>query len=176
VPDDGGSVSAQGRSRWYAVNTRPNAEKIAVANLERQGFRSFLPSCIKTVRHARKFRTTLAPLFPGYLFVSLDITRDRWRSVNGTHGVVALVMTGGEPRAIPTGIVETLQDMAGEGSVIRFGQELKPGQRVKLLAGPFAEQIGVLERLDGQGRVRVLLEMMGSTVPVASTADQLLRA
>ena len=48
--------------------------------------------------------------------------------------------------------------------------------RVRLLAGPFAEQIGVLERLGGQGRVRVLLEMMGSAVPVTSTADQLLPA
>jgi hypothetical protein len=30
----------------------------------------------------------------------------------------------------------------------------------------FAEQLGTLDRLDDSGRVRVLLEIMGATVPV----------
>jgi len=71
-------------SSWYAVKIRQSSERIAVANLERQGFRSFLPVHLKTVRHARQFRTVRAPLFPGYLFVFLDLARDRWRAVNGT--------------------------------------------------------------------------------------------
>ena len=163
-------------SRWYVVNTRPNSERIVVANLERQGFKSFLPLFMKTVRHARQFRTTSSAFFPGYLFVSLDLTRDRWRSVNGTFGVVSLVMSGNEPRPVPHGIVEALQDFVGVGQAHHRERDLRPGQRVKLLAGPFAEQFGVLDRLDGQGRVRVLLEMMGTIVPVSSAAESLVLA
>ncbi len=73
--------------RWYAVRTQPNQEARAEHQLQRQGFATFLPRIGKSVRHARKLRQVRAPLFPGYLFVQLDLTRDRWRAVNSTYGV-----------------------------------------------------------------------------------------
>jgi len=167
---------SSGAVSWFAVNIRPQCERIAVVNLERQGFCSFLPVRLKTVRHARQFRTVVAPLFPGYLFVSLDMARDRWRSVNSTYGVTGLVMGGDQPARVPPGIVEALVALSAERGVVRLDRGLRLGQRVKLLAGPFTDLIGTLERLDDQGRVRVLLEMMGTTVPVAMNSDQLLLA
>lgn len=169
-------VVPHGEAQWFAVNIRPNCERKAVLNLERQGFETFLPVQIKTVRHARQYRTVCRPLFAGYLFVSLDLKRDRWRSVNGTHGVVTLVMNGGEPSRVPTGIVEGLIAVATDKGVIRFDHELVPGQKVKILTGPFADFIGTLERLDDQGRVKVLLDMMGGQVPVMSHARELMPA
>lgn len=144
-----------------------------MVNLDRQGFRSFLPVHVKTVRHARQFRRFVAPLFPGYLFVSLDLARDQWRSVNGTYGVTALVMSGEQPGRVPPGVVEALMELSAGSGLVRLDRGLQLGQRVKLLAGPFANFIGTLEQLDDRGRVRVLLEMMGTYVPVASTSDQL---
>ena len=41
---------------------------------------------------------------------------------------------------------------------------------MKVIAGPFANLIGSLEKLDERGRVRVLLELMGATIPVALPA------
>jgi transcription antitermination factor NusG len=38
---------------------------------------------------------------------------------------------------------------------------------VRILTGQFANFVGTLERLDDAGRVRVLLEMMGTAVPVS---------
>jgi transcription antitermination factor NusG len=35
------------------------------------------------------------------------------------------------------------------------------------MAGPFANLVGSLEKLDERGRVRVLLELMGASVRVA---------
>ena len=167
---------SEGGNGWFVVNIRPNCERKAVLNLERQGFETFLPVQIKTVRHARQYRTVCRPLFPGYLFVALDLGRDRWRSVNGTHGVVTLVMNGGEPSRVPAGIVEGLIAVSTDKGVIRFDHELVPGQKVKILTGPFADFIGTLERLDDQGRVKVLLDMMGGQVPVMSLACELMPA
>lgn len=50
---------------------------------------------------------------------------------------------------------------------MRFDFCLKEGQSVKVTAGPFAELVGQLERLDDNGRVRVLLEILGGKVRVA---------
>jgi transcription antitermination factor NusG len=37
---------------------------------------------------------------------------------------------------------------------------------VRVLAGPFVGGLGVLERLDGKGRARVLLNIMGGQTPL----------
>jgi transcriptional antiterminator RfaH len=47
---------------------------------------------------------------------------------------------------------------------------------VKILTGPFADFVGTLEWLDGQGRVKVLLDMMGGKVPLMSHARDLMPA
>jgi transcription antitermination factor NusG len=43
---------------------------------------------------------------------------------------------------------------------------LSGGQRARIQCGPFADFVGTLERLDEMGRVRVLLDMMVSAVPI----------
>jgi len=70
--------------RWFAVKAQPKREMRAFIHLANQGFRVFMPKGKKTVRHARKISTVITPFFPGYLFLALDVTRGRWRSVNGT--------------------------------------------------------------------------------------------
>ena len=94
--------------RWYVATTLPRKEGLAADNLRNQNYRGFLPLQVVTRRHARKFRTELAPVFPGYMFVILDIDRQRWRSVNGTFGVQRLIMDGDRPLAVVPGVVETL--------------------------------------------------------------------
>lgn len=155
-----------GSERWYVVRTQPHREAQAAQHLKNQSYRAFLPRFYKSRRHARKFETVLAPLFPRYLFVVLDLTRDRWRSINATYGVDRLLMRGGLPEAVPGGLVEHLVAAAEPQGVVRLGHSLEEGQAIRVTAGPFADLIGRLERLDDSGRVRVLLEVMGGTVPV----------
>ena|SRR5215208_7796502 len=147
-----------------------------MAHLARQGFAVLLPRHVKTVKHARKFRTIEAPLFPGYLFVSLHLGQDRWRSINGTFGVRSLIMAGERPVAVPKGIVESLIAMQDFRGRINFAADLHIGQRAKLLAGPFADMVGELEWLNEAGRVRVLLELMGKFVRVDVRAENLVPA
>ena len=153
------------RERWYVVHTLPRRELGAQTQLQMQGFRTFFPHIIKTIRHARKFRTIKAAAFPRYLFVILDPDRDRWRSVNGTFGVSHILAANGRPEPVPNGIVETLLAATDDLRVLRVDCALQLDQRVRVLAGPFADAIGRLDRLDEKGRVRVLLEIMGGQVP-----------
>ena len=152
--------------RWYAVHTLPFAEERAEAQLRNQRFLAFLPRRQKTIRHARKLSTVIAPFFPRYLFVALDLNRDRWRSVNGTFGVSSLIMAGDLPCPAPHGIIESILATADADSVLQLHSNLKIGASVRLAAGPFAEQLGILDRLDDSGRIRVLLNIFGRQVPV----------
>ena len=165
-------------SRWFAVHSLPQREAGAQNQLENQGFHTFLPLCLKTRRHARKREVVKAPIFPRYLFVVLDLDRDRWRSVNSTFGVARLVMTGDQPQPVPRGVVEALIAMTDDCGVLRFdeGGCLRVGQKVRILAGPFAERIGLLQRLDGNDRVRLLLDIMGGRIGVTMPSVALVPA
>lgn len=168
---DDASTVASG-ARWYAVQSQPRKELYASANLENQGFPTFTPRFRRTVRHARRLRVILEALFPRYLFVSLDLSRDRWRSVNGTFGVSRLVTDGRMPIPVLSGLVEALVAATDGDGMIAFSASLAPGQPVRLLYGPFADQIGRLQALDAAGRARVLLNVLGAEreVSVAPSA------
>ena len=129
---------AQG-ARWYVVHTRPNSERKAELNLEAQEFKTFLPQIERTARHARRLTTVRRPLFPRYLFVRLDVGRDRWLSVN-SHS---------------------------DAGLTRLDRALAEGQRVRILSGPLANFTATVVRLDARRRVDVLLEIMGAAVSVS---------
>src|SRR5271155_2804100 len=160
--------------RWYAVHTLPFAEARAEGQLHRQGFRTFQPKRHKTVRHARRQSTVEAPFFPRYLFIVLDLARDQWRSVNGTFGVSRLVMWGDRPHPVPRGVVEALIAVADARGILQLARKLQIGGPVRLMAGPFAEQLAILDDLDDSGRVRVLLDILGRQVAISTAANNVL--
>lgn len=161
---------------WYVVNTQPRAENRAIYHLKTQGYSIFCPRYRRTVRHARQTKIVLAPLFPAYLFVHFDISRDRWRSINGTRGVVRLLVRDGNPQSIPDGIVPELMARTRDDGSFDWTSTLKVGDAVRIADGPFAEFLGTLEYLDAAGRVRVLLELLGRSVSVALRSEALLPA
>jgi transcriptional antiterminator RfaH len=109
-------------------------------------------------------RNVSAPLFPGYIFVILNLSRDRWRSVNYATGVASLIMGVEQPMPVPPDVVEALIARRESSGTIRLDHDLEVGERVRILSGPFAETLCRIEHLDDRGRVRVLLEIMGGQV------------
>ena len=150
--------------RWFVARVLPHRENRAQFNLGRLGFRSFVPRLRRTVRHARRLRDTLQPLFPGYVFIIIDLSKHRWRSVNGTFGVASLIMGSEQPKPVPPGVIEGLVASCETCGAVRLDDSLEIGQKVRILSGPFAETLCRLAHLDDRGRVRVLLEIMGMEV------------
>ena len=126
----GSQPLALGQSeRWFAARTLSYRENCAQFNVNRLGFRTFFPRVQRAVRHARKIRNVLAPLFPGYLFVTLDLSRDRWRSVNGAIGVTSLIMGADRPMPVPRGVIEALIATRENSGTVRVHQNLELGRR-----------------------------------------------
>jgi len=156
-------LTLEGRERWFLAHTLPKSEPKAEMHLRAQGFRTYLPQIKKTIRHARQFRNVRAPLFPRYLFLILDLSRDRWLSVRSTIGVSSLFTCDGRPVPVPCGVVEGLIGRS-DGNL---ASGLAKGQSVRVLSGPFADLVGTIDRLDDAGRTRILIEIMGTAVAVA---------
>ncbi len=163
---DAAIVCGHGRERWYVARSLPHKEHSAKQRLIAQGFCTFLPMQDRTLRHARRLMTVCRPVFPRYLFVRFDPMTTQWRSINGTIGLDRLIMRGEQPEPVRSGVVESLIASVDDRDRLQFHQTLKRGDRVRLLHGPFAEQLGVLDRLGSNERVRVLLSFLGGPVPV----------
>ena len=97
---------------WYALVPRanlPHAETKASFHLDRQGFSIYCPRYLKQRRHARRVDKIAAPLFPGYVFVAIDLATQRWPAIDSTIGVARLVRNGDRPAAVPQLVIEALK-------------------------------------------------------------------
>lgn len=155
------------QSRWYLVQTRPHSERKAAEHLERQSFETYLPRFLKRRRHARRIETIETPLFPRYLFVSVDVAAQRWFSIRSTVGVSSLVCTGNRPTEVPDAVVAELKSRETNG-LVGFGQppRFTAGDRVRILDGAFENCLGLFQGMRDQERVAILLELLGRKVRV----------
>lgn len=160
--------------RWYVVEALPRSEERAALNLRRQGMQVYLPRYRKRRRHARKVELVPAALFPGYLFVALDVEQAAWRKVNGTFGCRQIVCEGERPAPLPRGVVRSLRAQEDADGFIQLGslaEGFRRGDRVRILAGPLAERMGLVDSITDAERVVLLLDMLGRRVRVQVDSD-----
>lgn len=160
---------------WGAVQTKANREDLAAAQLSRQGFESWCPRIPKTVRAGRASTLKLKPLFPGYVFVNVDLDR-RWSAIESTVGVLRLIKSGNSPSALPSGFVEALRKRADKNGSVCFDETLREGDTVRLVSGAFDNWFGEVLRRPDNDRVTLLLQMVGRDVQVTVPRGHLVKA
>lgn len=152
-------------SVWCVVNTHPNQESRAETNLLRQGFRAWLPAINRTRRHARRVDTVRAPLFPGYLFVNLDLAAGGWSVINHSFGVKRLLADAVAPKPLPAAFIDALRSRLGADGVVDLAPDgLAPGEVVRIGEGPFEGRLAIVSALRPGDRVRLLLDVLGGRV------------
>lgn len=157
--------------RWYVVNTHARQEIRAESNLLRQGYEVWLPSFSSVKRHARSSVAVRSPVFPGYLFLRLDIQSERWYPVCNTFGVISLLTNDGRPAPLPDRFMGELRGHLGlDGDAPSALMDLTPGASLEMISGPFAGCTAQFLALAPRERVKVLLRVLGAdfqaTVPV----------
>lgn len=158
---------------WYVVQTHINAEARAASNLLRQGFEIYLPRYLRRRSHARRIEKVAAPLFPRYMFVSIDTATQRWRSVQSTYGVSHLVLNGSDPAPVAGAVINALKAREDVRGFVKLdeGPTFAIGEKVRVLAGVFAENFGLFDGMADRDRVAILLDLLGRKVRVSIETD-----
>jgi transcriptional antiterminator RfaH len=158
---------------WFVVRTHAHAEAKAARNLEQQGFATYLPRYLKRWSHARRVQIVPAPLFPRYLFVSVNMAAQRWRSIQSTFGVAQLVRSGEVPSAVSVAIVDALRNREDADGFIRLARhaDFRRGETVRVIDGVFSVCVGLFEGMSEKERVTVLLDLLGQKVRVVMDID-----
>jgi transcriptional antiterminator RfaH len=140
-------------------------------NLERQGFRGYCPRIWKRVRHARRSLDVLRPLFPGYLFVQVNL--ENWRPILSTVGVRSLVRCGDQLSVLSGEFVDSLKARESNGAIVPPEWPFQVGQQVRLEGSAFDGVVATIINLDEKGRVVVLMELLSRSVKVHVAARDL---
>jgi transcriptional antiterminator RfaH len=158
---------------WFVIQFKPNSHYQATKNLNRQGFKTFLPLHEITLRKASRFVKSTKPLFPGYMFVSFDKTEINWHKIKSTYGVSRLVTFNTSLKSIPSIFVENLMKRYDSSGKLMPILKMKKGDKVKILEGPFASFIASVEDYESEQRIWILLNLMGRKTKILTPSDTL---
>lgn len=167
-----------GRFKWYVVHSFSGYEKRVKKYLEGTITRKY-PDKLKEVlipteevtRRTRKGRksTRQKKLYPGYVFVKLDLTDEIVMDIRAMSNVSGFPpMNKGYPQPLNEDEVKRILGQA-EGTekrkVVRV--PFSVGQTVRVVEGPFKNFTGVVESLNpDRGKARVIFTIFGRKAPV----------
>ena len=144
--------------QWFVVSTKVRREQFAQEQLGGRGVETFLPRILEATYLRTK--PTIAPLFPSYLFVHIDLEQ-QYSDVVWAPGVRRFIGFGALPCPVDDAVVEFLQARVGQEGIVRAVPVFEPGDMVRIKHGPFEGLVGIIENPGcGRGRVRVLMELL----------------
>jgi len=168
------AVDLEGR-QWYVVHSYSGYENKVKKNLEQRIetmgmqdkiFQVVVPTEEEIEVRDGQRRTYERRVFPGYILVEMIMTDDSWYVVRNTPGVTGFVGMGNRPTPLrPEEVQRIMKRMEAESPKVRV--TFKPGQKVRIIDGPFSDFIGTVDEINMEkGKVRVLVSFFGRDTPV----------
>lgn len=163
------------KKRWYVVHTysghenkvKVNLEKrIEYMNMSEKIFRVEVPQ--KTITQVKGSKKTEKEekIFPGYVLVEMIMDDDSWYVVRHTAGVTKFV--GSSKKPIPAKDSEIKKIIhRGQAQAPKIELDVKVGDKVRIVSGPFAEFIGdITEVYPDKSKLRANVSIFGRETPV----------
>jgi transcriptional antiterminator RfaH len=130
---------------WTAARIMPRRERLALHCLKISGFETYLPRTKeRSVVRGRKVNE-IAPLFPSYVFVLIEL---QWHAARYALGVVNLIMDGERPARVPDAVISDLRGRE-HGGLIKLPPPPKvpapfaEGEQLRIRSGPFTGLYGL---------------------------------
>ena len=151
--------NSNSEEKWYALYTRPRAEKVVFQRLIEAGIEAYLP-LQKTYRTwSDRKKLVERPLLPSYIFVKTK--SKHFPIVYNTNGVVKFITFEGQPASIPQKQIDTLRLLIDSDAEIELSSEkFAPGDYVKVLSGSLIGLTGELINIGGHNRVIVRIDKL----------------
>jgi len=168
------SLEEDGRA-WYVVHCYSGYENKVRHNLEQRietmGMKDMIFDVVVPTEEEievkeGKRRTVERRVFPGYILVNMIMTEESWYVVRNTPGVTGFVGMGNAPTPLrPEEVAQIIKRMEAEAPRIKV--TFKPGERVRIVDGPFNDFRGVVSEIDMERtKVRVMVSFFGRETPV----------
>jgi len=151
----------------YEGKVKKNLEqRIESMDMQNQIFRVVVPTVEEVELRDGQRRTVSRRVFPGYILVQMLMTDDSWYVVRNTPGVTGFVGMGNRPTPLSQEEVDKILKRI-ESETPRVRISFRPGQRVRIVEGPFADFVGAVDDVfEEKCKVKVLVSFFGRETPV----------
>jgi transcription termination/antitermination protein NusG len=156
----------EGVPLWYAVYTHCRHEARVEAALQHSGLEVYLPWVTTPSRRRDRRRLLTVPLFPGYLFVHVDPEAAGFGEIFKVPGVVRVLGFKGGPTPVPEETIESIRAIVSSNQPFYPWPHLHTGTLVRVLEGPLAGVIGVVQGRTKKRRLIVSVELFRRAVAV----------
>ena len=145
--------------KWYALYTRPRAEKLVYQRLVEAGIETFLP-LQKTYRMwSDRKKLVEKPLLSSYVFVKTN--NKSFPKVYKTNGVVKFISFEGQPVSIPQNQIDNLRLLINSDADIEVSSEkFTTGDNVEVINGSLIGLTGELIKIGSKNRVIVRIDRL----------------
>ncbi len=169
------AAAPEDERNWYVIHCYSGYENKVRHNLEQRiesmGMKAKIFDVIVPTEEEievkdGKRRTVERRVFPGYILVQMIMSEDSWYVVRNTPGVTGFVGMGNTPTPLrPEEVAQILKRMEAEAPKVKV--TFKPGQKVRIVDGPFNDFIGTVAEIDmDRAKVRVMVSFFGRETPV----------
>lgn len=170
--------------RWYVLHTYSGYENRVKSNLESRaqsmGMQDYIFRVVvanETVRQVKdgQAKEVVENTFPGYVLVEMVMTDQAWYIARNTPGVTGFLGShGGGSKPTPLLPEEVERIMKRMGAEITVSDlDVKEGDTVKVIAGPFADLTGKVTEVDHEKqKLKVDVEMFGRETSAELGFDQ----
>jgi transcriptional antiterminator RfaH len=147
-------------SYWACARLMPRQEALALHCLGLAGYETYLPR-LRERRVSRGRRITVTPpLFPGYLFILIQL---QWHTARWSPGVAAVIRDGECPAKVPDTVITEIRGRECGGLIeLPKLSDMKIGERVRVTRGPFSGLQGLYSGQSSRQRVEILLSILGA--------------
>ena len=161
--------------KWYTIYSKSRQERLALENLQRQAFETYLPLIQERKQRRGKWAYIIEPLFPRYLFVRLNVEEESTAVIRSTRGVTSMVRFGNDLVPVADTLIDALKQTVDPESGVHNIEPhtFKTGDPVVVVNGPFKDLAGIFQASTGAHRALILLELLGRMNPVTIGCEAL---
>ncbi len=167
-PDDVLCTASPDRASWFAVRTKTRQEKALAHELKARSIAYYLPLFEKRQKSRERIRHSQWPLFGGYLF--MRGTPDEKHGAWETQRVVQILHVSNQARFVTelNAVATAMRHRA-----VRLARYHHLGARVRVVRGPLAGLEGIVERRNGNHRLRLSVEAIRLAIRVEIGVDEI---
>lgn len=171
--------------QWYVVNTYSGHENKVKEKLEMRAesmdmkdyiYRVVIPEEKVTEVKNGVTKERTKKMFPGYILVEMVMSDEAWYVVRNTPGVTGFIGSSGKG-AKPTPLQPyEVDNILGNMGISRMNvdTELKEGNKVKIIAGPFNGMFGKIDSVDlANQKVMLSVDLFGQETSVEVELGQI---
>ena len=162
-------MDSREEKHWHAIYVRSRSEKKVLSQLEDQGYTAYLPLVTQMKQWSDRKKKVEEPLFKSYVFV---FSSDKeYIPILNVYGVIKFVCFEKQAVIVPENQILAIKKFVseyerGEEFKMLNSEDLKVGQKVRIINGPMKGLTGRLETIRNKRHLIVYIDVVGQSIPV----------